>query len=74
MYKILVKTCTARNNIWNFYQQDEADYIAASLEDIKPVVLTLLKLYGKKNIRIINQITGNDGIDFLDWILGEVNN
>lgn len=73
MYKILVKTCTARNNIWNFYQQDEADYIAASLEDIKPVVLILLKLYGKKNIRIINQITGNDGIDFLDWILGEVN-
>ncbi len=74
MYKILVKTCTSRNNIWNFYQQDEADYIAASLEDIRPVVLTLLKLYGKKNIRIINQITGNDGIDFLDWILGEVNN
>ena len=74
MYTILVKTCTARNNIWNFYQQDEADYIAASLEDIKPVVLTLLKLYGKKNIRIINQITGNDGVDFLDWILGEVNN
>ena len=73
MYKILIKTCTARNNIWNFYQQDEADYIAASLEDLKPIALTLLKQYGKKNIRIINQITGNDGVDFLDWILGEVN-
>ena len=73
MYKILIKTCIARNNIWNFYQRDEADYIAASLEDLKPIALTLLKQYGKKNIRIINQITGNDGVDFLDWILGEVN-
>lgn len=73
MYKILVKTCTARNNIWNFYQQDEVDFIAASLEDLKPIALTLLKQYGKKNIRIINQISGDDSIDFFDWFLGEVN-
>lgn len=73
MYKILIKTCTARNNIWNFYQENEADYIAASLEDLKPTALTLLKQYGKKNIRIINQISGDDGVDFFDWFLREVN-
>ena len=74
MYKILVKTCTARNNIWNFYQQDEVDYVATSLEDMKSIALQLLKLYGKRNIKIINQISGDDGVDFLDWFLGEVNN
>lgn len=73
MYKILIKTCTKRNNIWNFYQENEADYVAASLEDLKPTALTLLKQYGKKNIRIINQISGDDSIDFFDWFLGEVN-
>lgn len=74
MYKILVKTCTARNNIWNFYQQDEVDYVATSLADMKSIALQLLKLYGKRNIKIINQISGDDGVDFLDWFLGEVNN
>ena len=73
MYKILIKTCTVRNNIWNFYQENEADYTAASLEDLKPTALTLLKQYGKKNIRIINQISGDDSVDFFDWFLGEVN-
>ena len=73
MYKILIKTYTARNNIWNFYQENEADYVAASLEDLKPIELTLLKQYGKKNIRIINQISGDDSVDFFDWFLGEVN-
>lgn len=73
MYKILIKTYTARNNIWNFYQENEADYVAASLEDLKPIALTLLKQYGKKNIRIINQISGDDSVDFFDWFLGEVN-
>lgn len=73
MYKILIKTCTTRNNVWNFYQQDEADYIAVSLEDLKPIALTLLKQYGKRNIKIINQISGDDGVDFFDWFLGEVN-
>lgn len=73
MYKILIKTYTVRNNIWNFYQQDEVDYVATSLEDMKTVALMLLKKYGKRNIKIINQISGDDGIDFLDWFLGEVN-
>ena len=73
MYKILVKTCTVRNNIWNFYQENEADYVAASLDDLKSTALTLLKQYGKKNIRIINQISGDDSVDFFDWFLGEVN-
>ena len=67
MYKILIKTCTASNNIWNFYQQDEVDYIATSLEDMKPTALTLLKQYGKKNIKIVKQICGDDNINFLDW-------
>ena len=34
MYKILIKTYAARNNIWNFYQENEADYVAASLDDL----------------------------------------
>ena len=59
MYKILIKTCTARNNIWNFYQENEADYVAASLEDLKPTALTLLKQYGKKNIRISIEFNPN---------------
>ena len=67
MYKILIKTCTASNNIWNFYQQDEVDYIATSLEDMKPTALTLLKQYGKKNIKIVEQLCGDDGINFIDW-------
>ena len=60
MYKILIKTCSASNNIWNFYQEDGVDYVAASLEDMKPTALTLLKKYGKKNIKIIDQMSGQD--------------
>lgn len=60
MYKILIKTCTLGDNIWNFYQEDEADYVATSLEEMKPVALMLLKKYGKKNIKIINQKSGQD--------------
>lgn len=60
MYKILIKTHTLGNNIWNFYQEDGADYIATSLEEIKPTALMLLKKYGKKNIKIIDQKSGQD--------------
>ena len=60
MYKILIKTCTSSNNIWNFYQENEVDYVATSLEEMKPVALMLLKKYGKKNIKIIDQKSGQD--------------
>lgn len=60
MYKILIKTCTLGDNIWNFYQEDGADYVATSLEEMKPVALMLLKKYGKKNIKIIDQKSGQD--------------
>lgn len=60
MYKILIKTSTLGNNIWNFYQEDGADYVATSLEEIKPTALMLLKKYGKKNIKIVDQKSGQD--------------
>ena len=60
MYKILIKTYTKQNNIWNFYQENEVDYMATSLEEIKPTALMLLKKYGKKNVKIIDQRSGQD--------------
>lgn len=72
MYKILIKTYTTSNNVWTFYQENGQDYIAASLQEMKTRAIALIKKFGKKHIKIINQLSGDDGIDLLDYIL-EVN-
>lgn len=72
MYKILIKTYTTSNNIWTFYQLDGVDYTAASLQEMKETTLNLVRKYGKRHIKIINQLSGDDSVDLLDYIL-EVN-
>ena len=45
---------------WFYYQENEKDYVAYSLHEIKETVLTLIDTYGKDNIKIVKQVTGED--------------
>lgn len=60
MYKILINVSTTTGNKWLFYQEDGADYIASSLDDIKDKALELLDEYGEDNVKIVDQRSGDD--------------
>ena len=60
MYKIMIYIDTHSGDKWFYYQENEKDYVAYSLHEIKDTVLTLIDTYGKDNIKIVKQITGED--------------
>lgn len=61
MYKILINIITKNKDKWIFYQEDGADYVASSLDDIKDKALELLDEYGEDNVKIVDQKSGDDG-------------
>lgn len=61
MYKILINIITKNKDKWIFYQEDGADYVASSLDDIKDKALELLDEYGEDNVKIVDQRSGDDG-------------
>lgn len=60
MYKILINIITKNKDKWIFYQEDGADYVASSLDDIKDKALELLDEYGEDNVKIVDQRSGDD--------------
>ena len=60
MYKIMIYIDTHSGDKWFYYQENEKDYVAYSLHEIKETVLTLIDTYGKDNIKIVKQVTGED--------------
>ena len=60
MYKIMIYINTYSGDKWFYYQENEKDYVAHSLHEIKETVLTLIDTYGKDNIKIVKQVTGED--------------
>ena len=60
MYKILINIITKNKDKWIFYQEDDADYVASSLDDIKDKALELLDEYGEDNVKIVDQRSGDD--------------
>lgn len=60
MYKIMIYINTYSGDKWFYYQENEKDYVARSLHEIKETVLTLIDTYGKDNIKIVKQVTGED--------------
>ncbi len=68
MYKILIKIDTKDGNKWSFYQEDGEDYIGYTLQEIKETALLLLKKYGRKSIKIINQKCADDTDNVIEYI------
>ena len=60
MYKILINIITKNKDKWIFYQENGADYVASSLDDIKDKALELLDEYGEDNVKIVDQRSGDD--------------
>jgi hypothetical protein len=60
VYKILINIITKNKDKWIFYQEDGADYVASSLDDIKDKALELLDEYGEDNVKIVDQRSGDD--------------
>lgn len=60
MYKIMIYINTHSGDKWFYYQENGKDYVAYSLQEIKETVLTLIDTYGKDNIKIVKQVTGED--------------
>ena len=60
MYKIMIYINTHSGDKWFYYQENDKDYVAYSLQEIKETVLTLIDTYGKDNIKIVKQVTGED--------------
>ena len=60
MYKILINIITKNKDKWIFYQENGADYVASSLDNIKDKALELLDEYGEDNVKIVDQRSGDD--------------
>ncbi len=70
MYKIMIKIATRDGYQWSFYQEDGEDYSGSTIAEIREKALELLDEYGEDNVKIVDEMCGDDLDNVISYVFG----